>query len=180
MPKTYGLKIGNGFIRDLLNPKTEELDISAIRGRLMTMKRFSGNPEALTVQQHVVLVGIVANILGQHPREWGREVRFWCHHHDMHEGIIGDIPGPLKTLIGEHSSILDVIEEGLDAAICEKLGMTPPSPMIRAIVHEYDKIAETIEWVYVLGETPEPWNKPIPKQLDEQWCRDIIKTVRTA
>lgn len=180
MARTFGLKIGEGFIRDLMNPKPEELDLEAIKRRLMATRRFTNNPRALTVYQHTLVVDQIARTLMQHPGELHDDVLFWCRHHDTHEGIIGDIPGPLKTLISQHTPILDVIEGGIDQAICAKLGRRPPSGEVRAIVHDYDKMAESIEWVYVLEEQPEPWNYPIDLKLTPGLIRRFLHVARTA
>lgn len=175
--RTWGLKIGDGFVRDLMNPKVEELDLSAIRERLWATRRFTNNPKALTVGQHVVVVQQIAMTLLQHPKELHDDVMFWCLHHDDHEGILGDIPGPLKNLIAAHTSILSVIEGGIDIAICRKHDRNPPTGEVRAIVHDYDKMAETMEWIHVLGEQPEPWNYPMDPSLTPEVCRSILKGV---
>lgn len=174
MTRTYGLKIGDGFIRDLLNPKPEELDLDAIKGRLMATRRFTNNPKALTVYQHMILVDLLARNLLLHPGELDDDVLFWCRHHDTHEGIIGDIPGPLKSLLSTYTAILDVIENGIDQALCQKLGRTSPSGEVRALVHTYDKMAETIEWLYVLEEPLEPWNHPVDDRVTPGLARRLI------
>ena len=195
MGKTYGLKIGeglirdmefnynffyngDGFIRDLMNPRPEELDLAAIKERLMRTKRFTNNPRALSVYEHTIIVEQIAMTLMQHPKELHGPVTFWCRHHDTHEGIIGDIPGPLKTLIQQHTSILDVIEAGIDQALCARLAHPAPTNEVRAIVHDYDKMAETLEWVHVLGEPLEPWNYPLDPKLTPELCKGLIHMVR--
>lgn len=175
--RTFGLKIGDGFIRDLLSPQPDEIDLPAIRERLWKTRRWTNNPKALFVAQHVVVVEQIAMTLLQHPKELHDDVLFWCRHHDDHEGVIGDIPGPLKKLIAGYTSILTVIEGGLDQAICASVGRRPPTNEVRAIVHDYDKMAETMEWLYVLGEPPAPWNYPMDPRLTPEVCRSILKGV---
>lgn len=178
MERTYGLKIGDGFIRDLMNPKPEEIDLAAIDGRLRSARRFTNNPAALTVWQHVHLVRMIAEKLQDIRSAFQTEVLVWCRYHDDHEGIIGDIPGPLKFLIGQHTGVLDSIEHGLDQAICKARGISFPSYPVKQHVHAYDKMAETIEWVYVLGEPLADWNWPIHRTLDEPWIREALARVR--
>lgn len=178
MERTYGLKIGNGFIRDLLNPKPEELDLLAIDARLRVTRRFTNNPVALTIWQHVHLVPMIAEKVRAHPQRLHREVMDWSRHHDDHEGIIGDTPGPLKNLISKHSPILNTVEAGLDQVICARRGIGFPSKAVKEFVHGYDKIAETIEWHYVLGEPLEDWNWPIHETLEEPWIRSALNQVR--
>lgn len=165
----YGLKIGKGFITDLLDPQPEQIDLSAIEHRLRSTRRFTNNPAALTVHQHRHIVRAVAMRCRFHPPHLDEAVREWCHHHDDHEGVIGDIPGPLKNLISETSPILSEIEKKLDWAICVRRGIALPTDEVRGYVHTYDKIAETIEWVYVLGEPLAEWNKPIPDNVNEEF-----------
>ena len=172
--KTWGLKIGNGFIRDLLNPRADEIDIKAVTARLMQTHRWTNNPKALTVYHHSNLVEGLADVLRTHDERLHADVRWWCRYHDYHEGITGDIPGPLKHLIAQETAILTHIEMGLDSAICAKLGWTPPSRKIKEIVHDYDKQAETIEWLYVLGGEPEPWNYPLDHRLTPELCRKLL------
>ena len=151
------LQIGNGVV-DLINPKAEQIDLRAVEQNLWTAHRFTNNPKALTVRQHTTLVRDLAVMLNGSPAA----IR-WSEHHDDHEGIIGDIPGPLKTYIEraatEDTLSLSDIEIGLDVAICGARGIDVPDDMIRQEVHFYDKLAETLEWLFVLGRDPEPWNK---------------------
>jgi hypothetical protein len=172
--KIWGLQIGEHFIRDLLNPSPDEIDISAIEHRMIEAKRWSNHPKALSVYHHSLLVCELAQTLRSHPNRLDSEVFWWCRFHDHHEGITGDIPGPLKNLIRGETAILEVIETGLDHAICHKLGWPPPSPEVRALVHDYDKQAETIEWRYVLGHDPEPWNYPLDSRLTPDLCRQLL------
>lgn len=169
--KTYGLTFGNRFIRDITNPRPEEIDVAAIQPRLRTMRRFSNNPEALTVAQHVKLAVAIAVRSGCDER-----VASYLAHHDDHEAFIGDIPGPIKHLISEHTRVLDVLERHLDLAIWEANGRsyylpfavpevnTDPS-IIADVAHHIDKTAETVEWLFVMGQPRMFWNKELPDWL---------------
>lgn len=159
---TYALAIGNKLIRDIVNPTPEDIDVSELWPRLGVARRFSNNPAALTVLEHVHLVALLAEKHGM-PEEIVR----WCLHHDDHEAIITDIPGPLKSLIGEHTHILRVVEERLDSAICKARSMVEPTDAQRRIVHIFDKMAESIEWRFVLCYTAEPWNLDIPIPMED-------------
>ena len=163
------LKIGEHLL-DLLDPKPELIDLPAIEQRLWTVRRFSGCPKALVIRQHTGLVSKLALMMGE-----PFEVVRWCEHHDDHEGIIGDIPGPLKSYIekatiGTFRSLSD-IELGLDHAICAARKIAPPTAEIRQRVHFYDKLAETLEWRFVLGEPVAPWNKPFENWMNETRAR---------
>lgn len=160
------LKIGR-HILDVLNPKPELIDLDAIEDALWSTRRFSGNPRALTIRQHTSLVEALALRLNAAPA-----VVRWCWHHDDHEGIIGDIPGPLKhflnlAAIQGNTTTLDEIEIRLDAAICTARGIAFPDSEVRKKVHFFDKLAETLEWRFVLNEPQAIWNQPYRNWLSE-------------
>ena len=154
---TYSLKIGDKLIRDLSNPRPDEIDLAAVEDRLRLIRRFSNDPRALTVHSHRNLVKLLARKSSE-----PEEVLDWCEHHDDHEAIIGDIPGPIKNIIREHTPVLMRIERKLDDAInLARTGKPSPGDEIRRKVHTYDKMAETIEWRFVLDQPPERWNAPV-------------------
>lgn len=160
------LKVGDRFVPDILNPRPEDVDLFGLERRLQVARRFANTPESLTVWEHSALVMSIAMACGE-----SREVVRWCRYHDFHEGVIGDIPGPLKLLLAAHTNLLPVIEKRWDIVIAQVGGFDYPDAETRAVVHHYDKVAETVEWQVILGETPEPWNKLIlPEQLAE-WGR---------
>ena len=170
------LKIGGGVI-DVLDPKPEHIDLDAIERNLWTAHRFSNNPDALVVRQHTVLVSRLAVRMNE-----PTDVTFWCQHHDDHEGIIGDIPGPLKSWLNTRLSedgrmTLDDVEFKLDTAICHRLGVAYPDKELRDRVHFYDKLAETLEWRFMLGHGPEPWNKPFLNWISEAEARRMVEDV---
>lgn len=178
MERTYGLKIGGGFITDILNPLPDQLDLAAIDDRLRNTRRFTNNPAALTVWQHVHLVQMLCDALLTHPAELHQQVRTWCRHHDDHEGVLGDIPGPFKSLISKHTHVVDAVEVGMDQAICMARGIPVPTTEVRRIVHHYDKMAETLEWVFVLGEELQPWSYPVEEGLSGEWIAGALADVR--
>ena len=167
------LKIGSKLV-NLMNPSPDMIDLDAIEANLWQNRRFSNNPKALVVGQHRWLVRELALMMTWEPDS---PVAVWCYHHDDHEGIIGDIVGPIKRLISQHSSVIEDLESKLDAAICFKRGLLVPSPQTREIVHYFDKLAETLEWLYCLGYEREPWNLPLPGDIPEHM---LVARVRVA
>lgn len=163
----YALAIGNKLIRDILNPVPEDIDLQELWPRLSVTRRFSNNPDALTVLQHVHLVRLLADKMGM-----PGYVQWWCLHHDDHEAIITDIPGPLKALISQTTDVLMRVEARLDEAICLLHGEEPPTDALRRVVHVFDKLAETLEWRFVLGYPAETWNLELP--FDDDTCRHLI------
>lgn len=165
------LKIGQHIV-DLLNPTPEMIDLDAIEDALWSVRRWSGNPKALTIRQHTMLVRNLAKRWGEPP-----QVIEWCWHHDDHEGIIGDIPGPLKHWINaqmEPHQNLNDLEDGLDYAICMARGINIPLTNVRRSVHFYDKLAETLEWRFVLDEPQALWNRPFDSFFDDGTARKLI------
>lgn len=160
----YSLLIGDRIILDIENPRPEDIDITAIKPRLARIQRFSNDHRSLTVWQHVYLVVTLATHFGE-----SEEVLDWCLHHDDHEAVIGDIPGPLKSLIGNHSDILRRVEARLDEAICMARGANIPSWQTRRAVHLYDKMAEAIEWTLHMGMPSEQWTAHVPLPVKVQW-----------
>lgn len=174
----YGLQFGSKFIPDILNAKAHEIDQSAITPRLRVIHRFSNNPAALTVHQHRKFVPMLAEKARIHPVQLHGEVMAWCEHHDDHEAITGDWPGPMKKLVGTETDVLDRVEFSLDNAICAGIGLAYPSQEVRDIVHVYDKMAETIEWVHVLGHDLAQWNQPVHPSIDDEFIRRSLSWVR--
>lgn len=152
----YSLLIGDNLIEDIMAPHHTEIDYDAIDERLRRIHRFSNDPRALTVDQHRRLVRKLAELAGENDA-----ILQWCYHHDDHEAITGDIPGPLKALISQETGLLRGVEIALDRAICEARCLRHPDDRVRRAVHKYDKAAETIEWVYKMGQAPAPWNAPM-------------------
>lgn len=167
------LKIGRHLL-DIINPKPELIDLDAIESNLWSARRFSGNPCALLVRQHTHLVAALAERFNE-----PTSIVQWCKHHDDHEGVIGDIPGPLKNhinlaMIQGNTLTLDQIEERLDFAICMARGITMPTHEVRRIVHFYDKLAETLEWRFVLNEPYAVWNKPYDNWLSDSEAATFV------
>ena len=164
------LKIGS-FSLDVLNPDPLKIDLAQIERNLWTVHRFSNNPQALVVRQHTKLVSKLA-VKMKEPVD----VVDWCKHHDDHEGIIGDIPGPLKSWLNTRMIFptMDDLEEGLDRAICSARSSAYPDQELRRRVHFYDKLAETLEWLFVLGEPRADWNKPFENWISEAEARRMI------
>lgn len=170
MTKTFGLTFGRKFIVNIEKPEPDEIDLDEIPRRLASIRRFSGNPDSLTVAQHVRLCLILGRRMGA-----SDAVLSYLAHHDDHEAIIGDIPGPIKTLVDMHTDVLRRIETGLDLAIWRAHGGNYVMPWSMQEVHgrpifeqahHIDKTAETLEWQFVMWMPAMAWNKPL-----EGWMR---------
>lgn len=178
----FRLQIGHGLI-DLENPKPEQIDLPEIERRLRVMYRWSNNPDALTVHQHRKLVPLIAKVDSMRLRGYpfSTQVLDWCEHHDDHEGITGDMPGPLKNLVTRYTPAYFEVENRLDRAICAARGVPYPGEGIRRTVHYYDKAAETIEWVFVMGNPVADWNYLTPDwTMDPALIVPLIDEARAA
>lgn len=167
----YSLLIGGCLIDDIMAPHHTEIDYDAIDERLRRIHRFSNDPRALTVDQHRRLVRKLAAHAGEDDA-----ILQWCYHHDDHEAITGDIPGPLKALIAQETGLLHGVEIALDRAICEARCLRYPDDRVRRTVHKYDKAAEAIEWVHKMGQAPAPWNAPMG--VTDEFARELLAEVR--
>jgi len=166
--RQYTLRIGR-FAVDLQDPRPEQIDLEALEANLDKTLRWTSNPDALSVRQHQIATAGLA-VMGKATPE----VVEWCAHHDDHEGIIGDITGPIKALIALETPFFARLENKLDAAICSARGITYPTDGTRASVHYFDKLSETLEWRYVLGREPTPWLRALPIWMSEAKARAFI------
>jgi hypothetical protein len=157
------LTFGSKLIEDLTFPKPHEIDVDAIHTRLACIKRFSNNPDSLTVMEHVRLCVLIGRVLRVQ-----KKILDYLYHHDDHEAFIGDIPGPVKALIAAHTSILGTLENDLDIAIRKARGETYDLPETAQDFNEFhhvDKLAETLEWQLVMGNPVAPWNRHVPVEI---------------
>lgn len=166
---TMGLTIGVKHIHDLLNPHPNEIDLDGVAQNLRCARRFSNHPLALTIDQHEHLTSLIAERGGAE-----QAVIQWAKHHDDHEGITGDMPGPLKNIIAWHTPILGEIEEALDKALCAARGVLHPPIEVRMKTHHWDKIAESVEWKYVLGRELQHFNRPLPDWLGDEMAEALV------
>lgn len=164
------LQIGGVIIHDVMNPTRTEVEevYPHMMERHKRLRRWSDHPKALTVHQHKKLVVRMVDMskMDFDMPETFLEVKQWAEHHDDHEGLTGDIVGPMKTLIGRETDILDRLETVWDKAICRHLGILYPSETIKGLVHRYDKAAETLEWIHAMGRPRMTWNHAVPAHLE--------------
>ncbi len=182
-PQPYGLWCGDRMIPDLLNAKPEEIDLEGLERNLWTAKRFSNCPDAFVVRQHTWLVEELARMDRQ-----SVEVMRWARHHDDHEGVTGDMPGPLKNFINfkweslraihgspRITNPLTQIETALDEAIAKARGFSVPGPEVRGIVHHYDKMAETLEWGYRLKRPMALFGRTLPRWMSPKMADWLVE-----
>lgn len=109
---------------DAPDPSTIHVDDIA-RGLSMTC-RFGGHVHRFySVAEHALLVRHLVREAG-HP-----ELGYAALHHDSHEAYVGDIPSPLKAVLGDG---YDQIRRALDLVIGEALCVVPSEFHAPAVV----------------------------------------------
>jgi uncharacterized protein len=145
-PAYNGWITAKGGIRfDLLNPTTEQLDITTIAHALGNVCRFSGHTARhFSVAQHSVLVSYIAAALGLDQDAYDGLM------HDAQEAYVGDVPTPLKRMLPEYREI----EDRLALTVAERFEVRWPLP---AVVKQADLYALFLERDELMREQPEPW-----------------------
>ena len=94
--------------------------ISLLLTRLMSVKRFAGATD-WTVLQHTAMMAEMAKALGASEQEL---LAIWVH--DLHEALIGDIPTPVKRLVGyeEFKKVEDALQVQMMFLILQAAGST--------------------------------------------------------
>lgn len=136
--------LGSILVPDMANPRPEDVDQQFMRYRMATIRRFSGHPSALFLDEHHRLTGIIAERMGL-----PQEAVVWARHHDCHEFATGDLTRPLQKVIAPVG--LAPMQSRWDEAICGALGLPVPTTQVRAWVSVADTVAMAMEWRYCLG-----------------------------
>ena len=161
-----GIQCGSKWIHNILDAKPEEIDVDFIDERKHQIRRFGGDERALTLHQHCRMMELMyhpefhENALAELPHT-NRIILSTLRHHDDHEAIIGDIINPMKRLIGRHSPVVRLAEDSLDRAIFAARGLEMPGEYPMRWCKALDASAQTIEWVFHMGNDPAPWNAPV-------------------
>jgi uncharacterized protein len=129
----------NGRSFYVLDPRVEDVCLDDVAHSLAYMNRWAGNVGTYSVAEHLVRASFacspsddqLAAYVGGNG-EWGRwalrvfKLASCCH--DAHEPYVTDLPRPMKlalrALERANRSSYDVIEERVQAVVCEALGTT--------------------------------------------------------
>lgn len=108
---TISTHVGVAF--DFSNPTAEQIVVEDIAQALSNICRYGGHVERpYSVAQHAVFVRDLV-IQAGHP-----ELGFAALHHDSHEAYIGDMPTPLKVMVGEeYATIQDTVNRVVAEAL---------------------------------------------------------------
>lgn len=152
----------------------EDVDLGLIENKLWRIRRFNGHPGALNVRPHTHLV----RALAVRDNASGQAIQ-WAFHHDDHEGIIGDVIGPVEGIIRAETDVLDRLKTHLDLCICDARGIDYPSMLTRKEVHFYDKLAESIEWQFGLGHPDAGFHPEWPAWLTRDLAHRLWSSHKT-
>lgn len=129
--ETYG-----GTYFDYTAPRAEDVYVSDLARALSNACRFAGHVSRFySVAEHAALVAGYVRDAG-HP-----ELELAALHHDSHEAYLGDLPTPLKFLIG---IAYYEMRDAIDVAVAEAIGVDPADFHHPAIV-EADALALRVE-----------------------------------
>lgn len=104
---------------DYQNITPESIDVEDIIHALPRINRFIGHSKrAYTVAEHTIWCLAMAEELGYTTRQ-----KLLVFLHDFPEAYTGDCPTPLKRLLPEFKEI----EEKIETALYQRLGVTPPT-----------------------------------------------------
>lgn len=103
----------SGTFFDFANPQPDAVHIEDIARALSLTNRFGGHTRwPYSVAQHALLVARLVREAGGSP-----ELCFAALHHDSHEAYVGDIPTPLKALLGvKYSDLAESVDEAIELA----------------------------------------------------------------
>jgi hypothetical protein len=137
LPNTIETISGGSF--DYTKP---QIRVDDVAHGLSNVCRFGGHTSRYySVAEHSVLVAsIVALSAPEHAL-----AALW---HDAHEAYMGDLPTPLKALVG--SAYLD-IADGIDAAVCAFLGLEGSHPLRHPVIKVADELALVYEAAMLKG-----------------------------
>lgn len=135
----FAIRTLSGLSFDFANPNPDMIVIDDIANGLAQAARCAGQGDVkFSCAQHSILV---SNLVPE-------PYRFQALMHDAAEGYTGDVPKPLKRLLG---ASFKRIETRIEAAIGDRFGFDPVMP---ACVKWADTVAYGIERVMLHGDDP--------------------------
>ncbi len=132
------IELVSGGKLDLTKPDPDAIVLSDIAHALSYTCRFAGHTSRFySVAEHAVLVAIRLADTGCSPA-----TQLLGLHHDDSEAYLGDIPRPLKSLLGSRYRDLEI---NMQRAVYDALGLHPPTGEQALAIHEADNWALAAE-----------------------------------
>lgn len=140
---------------DLLAPQPETIRLEDIAVSLSRQPRYNGHTHGMygySVAQHSVWCA------GYVRERWGAPARVMLHAllHDAHEAYTGDVPAPVKAIPGVGEALRPV-EDQLQRAIYQALGLRAPDREEAALVRAADEVAYSAEVRRLFPERAAGW-----------------------
>ena len=136
------------------DPSPEMVDIQDIAHSLSRECRYNGHPdEHYSVAQHSVLMA--EKLVDQfYLEEAPPEVKMKALLHDAAETYVGDMPGPVKEVIGGE---IKKIEEKILEVILEKYDLSTEGSLLPSSVETADKQILKLEREYIMKDSTHSW-----------------------
>jgi 5'-deoxynucleotidase YfbR-like HD superfamily hydrolase len=136
-------------ILDLIAPETNQIDIIDVAHSLSNLCRFLGHSRKFySVAEHSVWVS--KEIEKIYPHDYN--LRLYGLLHDASEAFVGDLPTPLKSLLGNYGSIYGRIEKCIQDVILFKYKVYLSSRVL-SIVDDIDKRVLATEAIQLFSDT---------------------------
>ena len=163
----------------LANPTPESINTKELAKRVETIRRFSGDPRALTVGHHERFVAALCKadplsvILSSKANM--AECVVYGRVHDRPEALTGDVPAPLKAYLRSQGDYaLDRVETRLTRAVLAAYGINEVRDEVLRAVYKYDKVAAALEWRFAMLEEWAPWCDEDARSVDHTLARHLI------
>jgi hypothetical protein len=147
-PKNFEVETYSGFFVDTSDPNADSIHLIDIAHALSQTCRFGGHCQGFySVAQHAVFVSKRVERRGHSLR-----AQMEALHHDDAEAYLGDIPRPMKPLLGDAYGALT---KKMDAAIVQALDL--PVPAYKHAIKDADNFALFVEARYLLPSQGKGW-----------------------
>lgn len=114
VPTAHEIETFSGRFVDISDPRSENIYLEDIAHALANICRYGGHCATFySVAEHAVFVSKRLERKG-----YSRETQLYGLHHDDAEAFLGDIPRPIKPLLGR---IYKAMTYAMDRAICDAL-----------------------------------------------------------
>lgn len=157
-----------GHIFDILDPATWRFDIEEIARSLSNNVRYNGHTDRpLTIAEHSINV-----MMWLSNKDYNYHVQLLGLMHEVAEAYVGDIPGPWKPLVSVDGRPIKEIEEDIEVAFFDEIGMA------EAYIRHWHLIKEADIAVYLLerDSRPDPSNG---KFSHDDWYQFFLASYET-
>lgn len=179
VPTQHEVETFTGAYVDTKHPKPETIRLPDIAHALAATCRYGGHCSRFySVAEHAVFCSVRAERKG-----FNRDVQLAALHHDDAEAYLGDIPRPMKSLLGAAYGRLTA---RMDAAIVEALGLTELQSRFHSVeVKDADNFALVVEAKHLLpsgginwtGSIQQTWEiDSLPKRIvtPDYWTGGVV------